>query len=262
MEILIGFLLFFSIISLFLGLILLCIKSTRYVGRFLALISIGGFVVSIAAVIMFGDNKNQNSTIPETNVAETKEQTPPVQTENNQASVADTSNVTEQAPTAKTDNDNNQTQNTTANAEDSDQKNTETEAPKRNPNLNPEKNIKRITTYLKSKKIKWKPFGERLCTSDNYCSIYVGSVLIRAVGGIVNVDISNEVSSAQYIKTCAMVLSGLSGITQEQTLNYVVQGFREGAHSTWSKYRIGDVDMTIRTSSDSRLVCDFFRKTL
>lgn len=240
MEILIGFLLFFSIISLFLGLILLCIKSTRHVGRFLALISIGGFVVSIAAVIMFGDNKNQNSTTPETNVAETKKQ----------------------APTAKTDNDNNQTQNTTANAEDTNQKNTETEAPKRNPNLNPEKNIKRITAYLKSKKIKWKPFGERLCISDNYCSIYVGSVLIRAVGGTVNVEISNEVSSTQYIKTCAMVLSGLSGVTQEQTLNHVMQAFSEGAGGTFSKYRIGDVDMTIRTSSDSRLLCGFFRKTL
>lgn len=262
MEILIGFLLFFSIISLFLGLILLCIKSTRHVGRFLALISIGGFVVSIAAVIMFGDNKNQNSTTPETNVAETKKQAPPVQTENNQASVADTSNVSEQAPTAKTDNDNNQTQNTTANAEDTNQKNTETEAPKRNPNLNPEKNIKRITAYLKSKKIKWKPFGERLCISDNYCSIYVGSVLIRAVGGTVNVEISNEVSSTQYIKTCAMVLSGLSGVTQEQTLNHVMQAFSEGAGGTFSKYRIGDVDMTIRTSSDSRLLCGFFRKTL
>ena len=248
-------------ISFVIGLIMLCITSKRSKGIRLTCISaiLFGIACFITAKLDSGVNKTPN--LSDTNVAETKEQPLPSQRENNQAPVASTSSVWEQVPTTKTNDDNNQTLNTTADAAATNQNDTETGFQNRNPNLDPEKNIKRITTYLKLKKIKWKLFGERLCISDNYCSLYVGSVLIRAVGGTVNVEISNEVSSTQYIKTCAMVLSGLSGITQEQTQNHVMQAFSGGAHGTFSKYRIGDVDMTIRTSSDSRLLCSFFRKT-
>lgn len=61
------------------------------------------------------------------------------------------------------------------------------------------------------------------------------------------------------MKVCASGLFGLSGITKGQTQNYVAQAFAEDARGNQSKYKIGEVEMTVKARSDSRLECNFLK---
>lgn len=135
------------------------------------------------------------------------------------------------------------------------------EQPKRNPNLNPAKNMALITSYLKQTKINWHPVGADVCISDNYCSIYAANLQIQAIGGRVDIFPSASVSTSNYVMMCSVVLSGLSSLTIDQTSNYIVQAFEEGSRSGGSKYKIADVDLQIRAGGDSRLLCNYFRMT-
>lgn len=130
-----------------------------------------------------------------------------------------------------------------------------------NPRLNPAKNIKLISDYFKKMKIPAKPDGVKTCLADNYCSIITGKTKIEAIGGYVKVWLSNDVTSVDYLSTCAMVLSGLSGVTEGQTRSYVGQAFVAAAKGANRKFNIANVDMTVKPANDSRLECDFFHFT-
>lgn len=130
-----------------------------------------------------------------------------------------------------------------------------------NPNFDPAKNMKRITDYLKTEKIQWKASGGNICIADNYCAIDIGATKVEAIGGNIKVWLSNNVSTVNYMTVCSSVLSGLSSLTKGQTQNYVAQAFAEGARGNQAKFKIGEVDMTIKARNDSRLECNFFRMT-
>lgn len=130
-----------------------------------------------------------------------------------------------------------------------------------NPNFDPAKNMKRITDYLKTEKVQWKASGAKICIADSYCAIDIGATKVEAIGGNIKVWLSNDVSTVNYMTVCASVLSGLSSLTKGQTQNYVAQAFAEGAHGNQTKFKIGEVDMTIKARNDSRLECSFFKMT-
>lgn len=237
MQFIIGLLMLFSLVSGGVGAVMCFWKDKRADGKRLMRNNFIFLIILIFAGYFFEDNQTNEKITSQTDTV---------------GGPSEISNSTL--------NDNNKvTPSTPKSSEESDKQGKKEE--KINPNLDPQKNITRIIDYLNRSKTRWAPVGEKPCITETYCAINIGKTKVEAMGGYVKVWLSTDSVPEKYMAACTAVLSGLSGITKEQTKNYVAQAFIEGGQGNRSKFKIGEVDMTVNASSDSRQQCSFFRMT-
>lgn len=102
-------------------------------------------------------------------------------------------------------------------------------------------------------------FGEKYCTNDNYCEAMADKVQIQAMGYIVDVLPSTQVSPSYYLSVCSGTLIGLTGANRELAENILKSAFNAASSSGQGRSDFAGVTIDIRADSNGILGCKFVK---